>query len=62
MFAPRQIGSSPLLARGRDRLETVFIDRDGFAFTDPLLARGRDRLETRHAAARRPRRDDAPTR
>ena len=36
----------PLLARGRDRLETVQIRKDGTRGFYPLLARGRDRLET----------------
>ena len=37
----------PLLARGRDRLETHLKSRPASRYFDPLLARGRDRLETR---------------
>ncbi len=38
---------NPLLARGRDRLETAGIDFSHWqAALIPLLARGRDRLET----------------
>ena len=41
-------GVSPLLARGRDRLETLFILFILFIISFlPLLARGRDRLETK---------------
>ncbi len=37
----------PLLARGRDRLETRLADAFGYTReVNPLLARGRDRLET----------------
>ena len=36
----------PLLARGRDRLETLQYLQFSFYLSDPLLARGRDRLET----------------
>ena len=36
----------PLLARGRDRLETLELLLIRLVLTDPLLARGRDRLET----------------
>ena len=36
----------PLLARGRDRLETRRIDPEIEPVAFPLLARGRDRLET----------------
>ena len=38
----------PLLARGRDRLETLgrVGGVESFALESPLLARGRDRLET----------------
>ena len=37
---------NPLLARGRDRLETSFCQPLGMQKLNPLLARGRDRLET----------------
>ncbi len=37
----------PLLARGRDRLETILVTDEQLVTTAfPLLARGRDRLET----------------
>ena len=36
----------PLLARGRDRLETIPRNTSITSWIDPLLARGRDRLET----------------
>ena len=36
----------PLLARGRDRLETVLLGLQFLLLFNPLLARGRDRLET----------------
>ena len=38
--------ASPLLARGRDRLETSTFITSFTSFLSPLLARGRDRLET----------------
>ena len=37
---------APLLARGRDRLETLELPPNLIHGTHPLLARGRDRLET----------------
>ncbi len=36
----------PLLARGRDRLETQTSHQSQQQYVHPLLARGRDRLET----------------
>ncbi len=40
----------PLLARGRDRLETISLSPRPLLMRFPLLARGRDRLETLPAA------------
>ena len=37
----------PLLARGRDRLETASDESESYLKDFPLLARGRDRLETK---------------
>ena len=37
---------NPLLARGRDRLETTYRVEQSIDGKHPLLARGRDRLET----------------
>ncbi len=42
----RQFAKRPLLARGRDRLETVSLNQHEEQVDNPLLARGRDRLET----------------
>ncbi len=55
--------NNPLLARGRDRLETKFVS----IFTpmesgDPLLARGRDRLETMRRSPVQKKRYLSPTR
>ena len=38
---------TPLLARGRDRLETSVMAIAAYSIRSPLLARGRDRLETK---------------
>ena len=42
----RRVADSPLLARGRDRLETFLVVLFCSRVLHPLLARGRDRLET----------------
>ena len=42
-----------LLARGRDRLETLLTECRRCIYMDLLLARGRDRLETRKPNHRR---------
>ena len=52
----------PLLARGRDRLETTRSGCTSSNSVNPLLARGRDRLETRVDTRRRARLRNSPTR